>query len=84
VLTDLGDWFVYAAAGEKTLFVSCSQMHLEDAVRLTWACARARHSTVNPTAWVLRCESSPPGSPRTILYAGIEDGTALVPYELLG
>ncbi len=84
MLTDLLDWRISAASGGVTVLASCPQMHLEDAVRLTWACAQAKHSSVDPTTWVLRCESFARGPLRTIFYTAIEEGRALVPYEVLG
>jgi hypothetical protein len=83
VLAELGDWIVtgVAAAGGKVV-ARCSQMHLDDAVRIVWKMARAKHSTVGPRGWTFQCHSRGEER-RSVYYRVTHDGLFLLPLEVL-
>jgi hypothetical protein len=83
VLAELGDWIVtgVAAAGAKVV-ARCSQMHLDDAVRIVWKMAQTKHATVSPQGWMFQCHS-PGDRGRSIYYRVTHDGLSLVPLEVL-
>jgi len=83
VLAELGEWIVTgaAAAGAK-LVARCSQMHIDDAVRLAWRVAQARHPMVDPATWVFRCHMVGEGR-RSVYYRVAREGLFLFPLELL-
>jgi hypothetical protein len=83
VLAELGDWIVtgVAAAGAKVV-ARCSQMHLDDAVRIVWKMARTKHATVSPHGWMFQCHS-PGNGGRSVYYRVTHDGLFLAPLEVL-
>lgn len=83
LLAELGEWIVtgVAAAGGK-LVARCSQMHLDDAVRVAWKVAQARHPTVDPATWVFRCHMVGDGR-ASIYYRVGREGLFLLPLEVL-
>jgi hypothetical protein len=83
VLAELGEWIVtgVAAAGTK-LVARCSQMHLDDAVRVAWRFAQARHPTVDPATWLFRCHMVGDGR-ASIYYRVGREGLFLLPLEVL-
>jgi hypothetical protein len=83
VLAELGDWIVtgVAAAGAK-VGARCSQMHLDDAVRIVWKMAQAKHAALRPRVWMFRCRS-PGDRPRSIYCRVTPEGFFLAPLEVL-
>ena len=83
MLAELGEWIVtgVAAAGAK-LVARCSQMHLDDAVRLAWRVAQARHPTTDPATWVFRCHMVGNGR-APVYYRVAREGLFLLPPEVL-
>jgi hypothetical protein len=83
VLSELGDWIVtgVAVAGAKVA-ARCSQMHLDDAVRIVWKMAQAKYATVGPRVWMFHCHS-PGDRRRSIYYRVTAEGFFLAPLEVL-
>ncbi len=83
VLAELGEWIVTGVAGAGAKLVArCSQMHLDDAVRVAWRVAQARHPTVDPATWVFRCHMVGEGR-ASIYYRVGREGLFLLPLEVL-
>lgn len=83
MLAELGEWIVTGVAESGVKLVArCSQMHLDDAVRLAWRVAQARHPTVDPATWVFRCHGVGDGRP-SVYYRVARQGLFLLPLEVL-
>jgi hypothetical protein len=83
MLAELGEWIVTGVAGAGARLVArCSQMHLDDAVRLAWRLAQARHPAVDPGAWFFRCHLVGDGRP-SVYYRVDPLGLFLLPLEVL-
>jgi|GEM_PF-460008 hypothetical protein len=83
MLAELGEWIVTGVAGAGARLVArCSQMHLDDAVRLAWRVAQARHPAVDPGAWCFRCHLVGDGRP-SVYYRVDRRGLFLLPLEVL-
>ncbi len=83
MLAELGEWIVTGVAGAGAKLVArCSQMHLDDAVRLAWRIAQARHPAVDPGSWFFRCHLVGDGRP-SVYYRVDRQGLFLLPLEVL-